>query len=211
MVSNPTQVLQTEINRLRGENDSLQNELFNLRSFVTALQSLISAEERYNTNEDLLRLLSQIVQQTLDLLSAPDGSLLLLDPDTSELEFVIVHGAARTLIGQRLKPKEGIAGWVASTGKACVVKDVRTDPRFSSRMDESADFKTQSIAAAPLIGNGRVLGVVEVLNKPGDVPFNDLDQALLILLCRFAGEALANIEEAGRQQELTRPPSFDAE
>jgi GAF domain-containing protein len=199
MVSNPTQVLQAEINRLRGENDTLQNELFNLRNFVTALQSLISAEEKYKTNEDLLRLLSQIVQQTLDLLSAPDGSLLLLDPDTGELEFVIVHGAARSLIGQRLKPKEGIAGWVASTGKACIVRDVRTDPRFSARMDESADFKTQSIAAAPLIGNGRVLGVVEVINQPGDTPFNDLDQALLILLCRFAGEALATIEEAGHQ------------
>ena len=211
MVNNHTQMLQTEISRLRGENDTLQNELFNLRNFVTALQSLVSAEEKYKTNEDLLHLLSQIVQQTLDLLSAPDGSLLLLDPETEELEFVIVHGAARSLVGERLKPKEGIAGWVASSGKACVVKDVRTDPRFSSRMDESADFKTQSIAAAPLIGNGRVLGVVEVLNKPGDAPFDAVDQALLILLCRFAGEALATIEEAGRQQDMPAPPSFDPE
>ena len=27
----------------------------------------------------------------------------------------------------------------------------------------------------------------------------------------LVSEALANIEEAGRQQELTKPPSFDAE
>jgi len=208
MVSNPTQLLQTEINRLRGENDTLRSELFNLRSFVTALQSLADAEEKYKTNADLLRLLSEIVSQTLDLLSAPDGALLLKDEESGELEFVIVHGSARSLVGRRLKPKEGIAGWVAATGKACMVRDARTDPRFSARMDEESNFRTQSIAAAPLVGNGRVLGVVEVLNKPGDEPFDELDQALLMLLCRFAGEALANIDDAASQNGLMAPPPF---
>ena len=53
--------------------------------------------------------------------------------------------------------------------------------------------------------------MVEVLNKPGDAPFDAVDQALLILLCRFAGEALATIEESGRQQDMPAPPSFDPE
>ena len=69
----------------------------------------------------------------------------------------------------------------------------------------------QSIAAAPLIGNGRVLGVVEVLNQPGDTPFTELDQALLTLLCRFAGEALANIEATSSAEEMIRPPDYGAE
>ncbi len=211
MVSNPTQVLQAEVNRLRAENDTLRSELYNLRAFVQALQALASAEEKYKSNENLLRLLSEIVQQTLDLLSAPDGSLMLLDPETGELEFVVVHGSARELVGRRLRPNEGIAGWVARQGKSCVVRDVRTDPRFSARMDEEVGFRTQSIAAAPLIGNGRVLGVVEVLNQPGDTPFTELDQALLTLLCRFAGEALANIEAASSAEEMIRPPDYSAE
>jgi len=210
VVSNPTHVLQNEINRLRAENDSLRNELYNLRSFVQALQSLADAERKYHTDTDLLRLLSEIVQLTLDLLSAPDGSLMLLDTDTGELEFVIVHGSARELIGKRLRPREGIAGWVAAAGRSCVVRDVRTDPRFSARMDEETSFRTQSIAAAPLTGNGKVLGVVEVLNQPGDEPFDDLDQALLSLFCRFAGEALANIESVASAEEMVQSPDFAA-
>lgn len=197
MVSNPTHMLQSEINRLRMENDTLQSELYGLRNFVQALKSLAHAEEKFHTNEDLMRLLSQIVQQTLDLLSAPDGSLLLVDEDTDEMEFVIVKGAARALVGMRLRPGEGVAGWVAANGKPCFVSDVRTDPRFSARIDELIDYHTLSIAAVPLIGNGKVLGVIEVLNKPGDAPFDELDQALLTLFCRFAGEALANIESNG--------------
>ncbi len=34
-----------------------------------------------------------------------------------------------------LKPGEGIAGWVCEHGEPLVVKDVRRDRRFSSRID----------------------------------------------------------------------------
>ena len=196
MVSNPTHMLQTELTRLRAENDQLRSELNDLRHFVQALQFLSDAPEKFKSNEDLLGLLSDIVSETLNLLAAPDGSLLLRDPDSGELEFVIVHGAARDqLLGQRLQPNEGIAGWVAESGETCIVRDARTDPRFSGRMDQQAAFRTQSILAAPLVGNGRVLGVIEVLNQPGDKPFDELDQALLTLFCRFAGTALSEIEK----------------
>lgn len=195
MVSNPTNVLQVELNRLRHENDQLRGELQILKNFVDILQTLAEAAEEVNSSRGLMALLSEITLQTLDLLDAPDGSLLLLDSDSGELEFVIVHGAARDeLTGRRLKPKEGIAGWVAATGKTTIVRDARTDPRFSSRMDETVAFKTQSIAAAPLVGNAQIQGVIEVLNQPGDEPFNELDRALLMLFCRFAGQTLVDIE-----------------
>ncbi|GAB4574143.1 MAG: hypothetical protein Kow0077_19210 [Anaerolineae bacterium] len=209
MVSNPMQLLQAEVNRLREENEALRAEVQNLRRFVRSLEALADAEHQFKTNEDLLRLLSEIVSLTLDLLNAPDGSLCLLDTDTGELEFVIVHGAAQNLVGVRLQPGEGIAGWVATHGKPVVVRDVRLDPRFSDRIDRMTKYQTKSIAAAPLIGNGHVLGVVEVLNQPGDEPFDDLDQALLTLFCRFAGEALANIEQATQEAELLEPPDLD--
>ncbi len=209
MVSNPTQMLQAELNRVREENATLRADTSSLRSFMQALQTLVDVEEKTLAGESPLLALTEMVQQALDLLAASDGSLLLLDHETGELEFVVVQGSARQLVGQRLKPREGIAGWVAANGKLCVVRDVRTDPRFSARMDQMIGYRTQSIAAVPLIGNRRTFGVLEVVNKPGDEPFDELDQTLLLLYGRFVGEVLANIDEASREQDIIRPPDYE--
>ncbi|MEL6527434.1 MAG: GAF domain-containing protein, partial [Chloroflexota bacterium] len=60
-------------------------------------------------------------------------------------------------------------------------------------------FKTQSIAAAPLIGTrdgkSKVYGLVEVLNQPGDQPFSEEDMVILKLFCRSVGDALAHIDQ----------------
>ena len=41
-----------------------------------------------------------------------------------------------------------------------------------------------------IIGRNRMLGVVEVLNKQDGEPFSEMDQSLLMLLCRLAGDVL---------------------
>jgi len=44
--------------------------------------------------------------------------------------------------------------------------------------------------AALIIGGGRVLGVIELLNKADRGLFVTSDQTLLTLICRFTGELL---------------------
>jgi sigma-B regulation protein RsbU (phosphoserine phosphatase) len=119
----------------------------------------------------------------------------LLDDEVNELVFVIVVGAlSDQLTNHRISTKEGIGGWVARNGKPALVRDVRRDPRFFSGVDDTFTFKTQSIAAAPLIGGRKVYGIIEVLNQPGNEPFSPNDLALLKLMCRAAGEARAYID-----------------
>ena len=131
----------------------------------------------------------------MNLLDAPDGSLLLLDHESDELVFAIVHGTlGADLEDYRIPADEGIAGWVVQNAEAALVRDVRSDRRFFQDIDEKFRFQTLSVAAAPLFGDGRVIGVIEALNKPGDTPFSETDMTLLKLLCRFAGEALAHFE-----------------
>jgi GAF domain-containing protein len=70
--------------------------------------------------------------------------------------------------------------------------------RFSQNVDDTFNFRTLSIAAAPLVGDGRILGVIEALRQAGDEPFSDQDLTLLNLVCRFGGETLADIERSGK-------------
>lgn len=124
-------------------------------------------------------------------MDAADGSLLLLDEETDELVFVLVHGTVReTLPGYRFDRRQGIAGWVAEHGRPAIVNDVRADPRFSSEIDVRFGFVTRSLLAVPLAARGRVLGVVEVLNKRMGEDFTEDDASLLAILATLCASAL---------------------
>lgn len=183
---------QQEITRLKQENEDLRNEVNSLRQFVTSLNSLYSVTDNFKDDSELFPFLSTTLSHAMKLLNAPDGSLALLDDETNELVFMIVLGElGEQLTDHRIPATEGIAGWVVRNAKPALVRDVRLDPRFYSAIDDDFTFKTQSIAAAPLIGGRKVYGLIEVLNQPGNNPFSENDLALLNLLCRAAGEALA--------------------
>jgi GAF domain-containing protein len=195
MVTNPMAIMRRENARLQEENEHLKEELRDLREFVHILNDLAVSAKNLSSDEELLPLLESIFMKALNLVNAPDGSLMLLDDETNELVFVVVKGSlAGNLLGYRIPADEGIAGWVIKNAEPTLVRDVRRDARFSQNIDEQFTFRTQSIAAAPLIGDRQVYGVLETLNQPGDEPFSESDLALLGLLCRFVGEALADIE-----------------
>jgi signal transduction protein with GAF and PtsI domain len=195
MVMNPVAVVQRENARLQTENERLQEELKSLREFVQVLNDLSERAKVATNDEALMPMLEATFGKALGLLNAPDGSLMLLDEDTQELVFILVRGSlASDLKGFRVSANEGIAGWVIKHQEAALVRDVRRDPRFSEAVDAAFKFRTQSIAAAPLIGDGKVYGLIEALNQPGDEPFSDSDLGLLRLLCRFAGEMLGDVE-----------------
>ena len=132
-------------------------------------------------------------------MGAEDGSLLLLDDDTGELVFVVVHGAARDeLTGFRLPPRKGIAGWVAATRTPIIVKDVQTDPRFFPQVDETFGFHTNTLACVPLVEDQRVLGVIEAINKSADAPFSEDDHDLLMIVSQLAALAIAKADSSLR-------------
>jgi GAF domain-containing protein len=206
MTTNPVAIVQQENARLQTENKRLQHELRELHEFVNALSDIARATRNAVTDAELMPLMEGIFSRALSLLNAPDGSLMLLDDQSNQLEFILVRGAlSQSLKGHRIPANEGVAGWVIKNAEPTLVRDARRDPRFSDTIDEKFAFRTQSIAAAPLIGDRRVFGVIEALNQPGDQPFTEAELALLNLFCRFAGEALADIERQSAAMAESAP------
>lgn len=185
-----------EIDRLREENRTLTHEVASLRRFIRSLQNLADASEG-DVSSRIVELLEQILRNALEAIDAHNGSLLVLDEDTDELVFVVALGEfpPSSLTGLRLPPGAGIAGWVASHREPTIVEDVRKDPRFYPGVDDAFQFNTTSLVAAPIMGGGRLIGVIEALNKESGQSFDADDLALLMLLCRFAGELLHSLEK----------------
>jgi signal transduction protein with GAF and PtsI domain len=127
----PVRFLQNEISRLKQENQELKEELTILRSSVRGLSAIQELIQRMKPDTNLIQLLDDLLGSALSALGSGDGSLLLLDDETEELVFVVVHGTARDrLTGYRLPPGRGIAGWVADQKEPAIVQDVQKDPRF---------------------------------------------------------------------------------
>jgi GAF domain-containing protein len=102
------------------------------------------------------------------------------------------------LLGRRLAPGQGIAGWVAEHGEPLLVHQARSDERHTSDFDKMTGFTSESILCVPLMVKGRTIGVVEALNKP-EPGFTEDDLALLRSL---ATSAAVSIENAQLYQNL---------
>jgi len=152
------------------------------------------------TTFDINKLLSEAMRLATEVIDAGAASLMLIDDKQEELVFEISLGSrGHVLRQQRIPLDEGIAGWVARHGQPAIANDARTDPRFSHRVDVRTGFLTQSIAAVPLKVKGRVIGVLEVLNKYSDVGF---DQEDVQLMSAIAAQAAIAIENARLYQQV---------
>ena len=183
--------LQQENARLQDENKTLQEKNQDLHHYINALEDLHWAAQRITSEENLIDLLDQILYHAMAVISAEDGSLLLLDEETDELVFAVVHGDIRgQLRGYRIGGDIGIAGWVATEGEALIVNNPRQDWRFSPQIDEAFGFVTRSILCVPMLTRGKLVGVIELLNKYNGTEFTEPDATLLSILGHVAATAL---------------------
>lgn len=201
MSSQLIRFLQEQNASLQEENKQLHEENQALRMYVTAVGELHRAASRITSADNLLGLLKKILYNALMVLDASDGSVILLDEETDDLVFVLVHGDVEgRLQGYRIGKDMGIAGWVASHQEALIVHDARKDWRFSPHVDEVFNFLTRSILCVPMIARGRVIGVIEVLNKFSG-HFNDADISLLSILGYIAGSALDDMQRVIEEEK----------
>lgn len=193
--------LQQENARLQEENKTLREDSLAFRRYMEALNDLYWATQRITSEENLFNLLDQILHNAMGVLRAEDGSLLLLDEETNELVFVLVHGDIRNqLRGYRIKSDNGIAGWVVSHHEPLIVNNPRQDSRFSLDIDEEFSFVTRSIICVPMIARGKLIGVIELLNKRDD-EFREADATLLLILAQVAAIALEEMQTRFEAEE----------
>lgn len=159
----------------------------------SALETLLEASRALSAEFDFPVLLSKVMATAARVTGAEAGSLLLLDDRTGELVFDTALGAVGERVKSvRLKPGEGLSGWVAARREPLLVNDVTVDPRWSQRVDRRTDFETRQLVAVPVVHQGRLLGVLEAINKSGGGRFEDNDRRLLELLAAEVGVALDN-------------------
>jgi len=158
------------------------------------LLRILEATRAISSTLRLSELLDTVIRLAREVMKSEAASFLLMDPVTGELYFDVAVGEKGGALQHiRLKKGEGIAGWVAEHQKPAVVNDVAQDPRWTQKGDKTSQFKTRSILAVPMQLNGRLIGVMEAINRSDNQPFSDTDVQLLET---FAAQAAVAIENA---------------
>jgi GAF domain-containing protein len=169
---------------------------------------LVAAAERVEvaTRLDppgLDRILRSIVEATVLLFDAEAASIALLE-EGGRLRFRVAAGArGEGVVGLTVEPGEGVAGYVAATGQPMALADVGADPRFGRATAQATGYMPRSLLAVPLELDDRVIGVLEVLDRRGDKPFDLADVARAGVFARQAAVAIDVVRvEAGVERLL---------
>ncbi len=163
-----------------------------LREQVRRFDILYRIEKEMNRSEDFEQILSNVIRLCAEAMSAQAGSILLLDGGGARLYFQYACGEVSEELRQlSLDEREGIAGWVLSSGQIAVCNSPAGDPRYSPRVAEELDYTIENVIAAPLVSAGKALGVLEIVNRL-EHPFDDADRALFEVL---AGQVSNTIEK----------------
>ncbi len=150
---------------------------------------------------DLPDLLRTIVERATRLLEAKGGGLYLCDAASRECRLEVTFQTPRDYSGTVLKYGEGVAGTIAESGKPLIIDDYRKWPGRAPVFDRDKPFR--AVLGVPMIWQGQVIGVIDVLRDSDGHTFTPEDQELLTMFANHAAIATANARLLrGIQEEL---------
>ena len=115
----------------------------------------------------------------LRMIPARVGWVLLVDRESGELVVAAARGSrAAHVIDRRVAPGSGLAGHCAAHLVAMAVADVSADPRYELDLAREVGIAAETALCAPIHSEGRVLGVLQLLNRR-DGTFDPHDLSVL--------------------------------
>jgi PAS domain S-box-containing protein len=154
---------------------------------MTALAEGAAAMNASLRMEDVYQ---RILIQTMQALQVETVMLGLLDG-----EHIVYRAAAGqnagNIIGRKISLGEGIAGTAALEGHGIVVSDVSQDKNYGEA-DMFGGIETRAVVIAPILSQGRVIGIIEAINPIA----KSFDPDALLVMTGIGGLAGSTIQNA---------------
>ncbi|MEH2291890.1 GAF domain-containing protein [Nostoc sp.] len=154
--------------------------------------ALLRATQTLGQSLDLEATLQIVMEQARILMQADRSTLFLYRKEMSELWTKVAAADGTNLIEIRIPVNRGIAGYVASTGKALNISDAYKDPRFDPNTDRKTGYVTRNILCLPVFNSANeLIGVTQLINKQQN-SFTASDEEFMRAFNIQAGIALEN-------------------
>lgn len=186
--------LQAENRKLRDDFDSLKKEFY----FFDEISRIVTSDMEFD------RMLVEIAKRAKEMIRASSWSMFLLDEETGEFVLEKTDDRLRKakILKLRLKPGEGIAGWVAKEAMPLIVPDVSQDERFKMSAKKERERKARSLVCVPVKSKEHVIGVMEFMNKKTGSPFTKDDLGILQKIMDYAAITIERASLYHKMAEL---------
>jgi signal transduction histidine kinase/DNA-binding response OmpR family regulator len=172
-----------------------------LRRRNRELALLNRASQAFGASLDLDQVLATVLEEARHLMDVAACSIWLVDAATGELVCRQASGPRSELvIGWRLAPGDGLAGWVVAKGESLIVADVQADQRHFQDLDRLTGLELRSILSAPLQIQQKVIGVLQMVDFEVD-RFEASDLTILESLAATAAIAIENARLYAAEQQ----------
>jgi signal transduction histidine kinase len=163
----------------------------NTSDYTHRLERVLAVCRSLSANLELEPLLQVFTATAAEITRSESSSLLVYDKVTNSLRFI----AAPAYILNSLKTinvplDSSVAGWVYNYVKPMAINQATKDERVYRVVDLEIGEETRSLAAVPLVFKGKVIGVLEAINKLGDVDYTGEDIHLLEIIATQAAVAI---------------------
>jgi len=205
--------------RVEERTAELRKALQELRVERDRVEALYRISRQLVTTLDVDRVLTNALELVKEAVGAPQGAIMLLDPETNRLIYRAALGRAKPLPkGGKLtpfRPGYGLAGWVMEHRQPVIVEDVTTDERWVHLKPEAERVRKAALAVPLSLGTD-VLGVM-ILFHPQPGYFNEDHLKLVSAAASQVVQALNNAqlyklitEQAEKLGEMLREQAAEA-
>jgi diguanylate cyclase (GGDEF)-like protein len=162
------------------------------------------------------RFLITLVNRALEFVPARAGALLLDDPvskeddrSRNELAVIVTAGELKEpIVGRKVRPVDGISGFVYARGDKTCVNFVGGAAALSRELDALLGFEIRNVLAVPVVIESHVCGSLALLNRLEEEAFSTKDERLMELFGDTLSLALQNLLDERRAREVARRDSL---
>ena len=144
-----------------------------------------------NSSLDPDEVLNRAMDTVVELLGAERGYILLADDNTGELHYAVARNMDRQTVDDPNEISQTVIARVVAEQRSFVTLNAGDDPRLKGAQSV-VRFGLRSVACAPLLVEGRLLGVVYVDNRLREGVFQEPDADALMAFANIAAIAIRN-------------------
>lgn len=186
---------------------SLAVENHRLRADITSKMAELSAVQtlsrQFLSCLEPDTLFQAILDEARKITGAQRGSLMLAEQGDGGLQVKAVTGINEKVVQKlRVRPGDGVAGRVFSTGEPILVKNIEHDPRFGRK--NRPRHSTKSFVSVPIAMDQRVIGVLNLSDKITGEIFAEEDLRVLEGVAVQATIAIERSSYYQQSQELRK-------